>query len=69
MRIFEDFIDNVEKDDIVSTSISNETEQYEIKYAIFASVRPKLALSKMLKKTADSFFEVKYSEVKNFTVS
>ena len=68
-KIYEDFIDNVEKDDIVSNAPSAEPEEeHEIKYAIYASIyKPKPGLYKMLKKTADSFLEVKYSEVKNFT--
>lgn len=68
-KIYEDFIDNVEKDDIVSNAPSAEPEEeHEIKYAIYANIyKPKPGLYKMLKKTADSFLEVKYSEVKNFT--
>ena len=67
-KIYEEFIDNVEKDDLISDSPSAEPEEeHEIKYAIHATLRPNQAFAKMLKKAADSFLEVKYSEVRNYT--
>ena len=63
-KIYEDFIDNAEKDELVHVESTVEPEEeHEIKYAIYAPIRPKASLSKMLKKAADSFLEVKYSEV------
>ena len=67
-KIYEDFIDNAEKDELVHVESTVEPEEeHEIKYAIYAPIRPKASLSKMLKKAADSFLEVKYSEVQNYT--
>ena len=67
-KIYEEFIDNVENDDLISDTPSAEPEEeHEIKYAIHATLRPNQAFAKMLKKAADSFFEVKYSEVRNYT--